>query len=185
MKTIFIVALAFALAGLFSVRAQDAATQERLAKIEGRLQDLADAQDAHKRQLDELIKAVEALQQQLNKPNANYVTQEDLKAVVNKLDEARKRDDEKILKVVEQEFDRVAKLLASKPAPAPAASSASSGPTEYFEHMVREGETLSAIAAAYSEQHKIKVTWQQIVAANPGLDPNRLIPGRTIRIPAK
>jgi serine-type D-Ala-D-Ala carboxypeptidase/endopeptidase (penicillin-binding protein 4) len=58
----------------------------------------------------------------------------------------------------------------TRPAAAPATSGAA-------EHEIRAGDTLDGIARSYG------VTVQQLQAANPGLNPRRLIPGRTIALP--
>ena len=47
----------------------------------------------------------------------------------------------------------------------------------------RRGDTLSIIAKAYRDQG-IKVTTDQILKANPGLDPKSLKVGQKILIPA-
>ena len=48
-------------------------------------------------------------------------------------------------------------------------------------HEVRSGETLSAIAAkSYGDAE----AWRAIAAANPGVDPNRLVVGQTLVLPA-
>ena len=65
----------------------------------------------------------------------------------------------------------------SAPSPAPAAPSAS-GTT----YRISSGDTLSSIAAAwFGQEHD----WPRIVAANPGLDPNRLKIGQSITLPPK
>jgi LysM repeat protein len=56
-------------------------------------------------------------------------------------------------------------------------------PQQGVEHVVKQGETLSGIVAACREQH-IKVTKKQILDANPGLNPDLLIQGKKIFIPA-
>jgi LysM repeat protein len=48
---------------------------------------------------------------------------------------------------------------------------------------VKPGETLGAIVKAYRDQN-IKVSLQQILAANPGLKPENLKAGQKIIIPA-
>jgi serine-type D-Ala-D-Ala carboxypeptidase/endopeptidase (penicillin-binding protein 4) len=61
---------------------------------------------------------------------------------------------------------------AETPAPAPPADTAT-----VRTHVIRSGDTLDALARRYG------VTVRELEAANPGLDPRRLIPGRSIRIP--
>ena len=65
----------------------------------------------------------------------------------------------------------------SAPSPAPTASN-TSGTT----YRILPGDTLSSIAAGwFGKEHD----WPRIVAANPGLDPNRLKIGQSITLPPK
>ena len=57
------------------------------------------------------------------------------------------------------------------------------GPQKGYDYTIQRGDTLLAIAKAYREQG-IKVTTDQILKANPGLDPKSLIVGKKIFIPA-
>lgn len=188
MKTLFVLVIAAVLSGTAVVRAQDAATEERLNKLAAQIQDLADARDAQNRKLEELTRAVEALQQQLSKPNENYASQETVKLLAKQIEEVdRKRqdDDKAILEGVEKEL----KALASTWKKAAAAATASAGDTatrasdKYFERVIQPGDTLSGIVAAYREQN-IKVTVDQILKENPGLDPRSMPVGKKIYIPA-
>jgi hypothetical protein len=61
------------------LRAQDAALEERLNKLSAEIQVLIEAKEAQNKRIDELAKAVDALTQQQNKPNASYASQEDIK----------------------------------------------------------------------------------------------------------
>ena len=62
-------------------------------------------------------------------------------------------------------------------------SPAATGPQKGYDYTIQRGDTLLAIAKAYREQG-IKVTTDQILKANPGLDPKSLIVGKKIFIPA-
>jgi LysM repeat protein len=177
----FFLAMALVAIPVF-VRAQDAATEERLNRLTALVQDLTESRDAQAKRIAELTRAVEALQQQLNKPNANYATAEDVKHLADKLqevDRTRREDDEKILQGVE----KAVKTLGSRPSP-PAAPSVSSGTSDKgFEYVVQQGDTLSVIVAAYRDKN-IKVTVEQILKANPGLVPEKMRLGQKIFIPA-
>jgi LysM repeat protein len=59
---------------------------------------------------------------------------------------------------------------------------ATGGKENGYEYKVAAGDTLSIIAKAYREQG-IKVTAEQILKANPGLNPNSLKVGQKIFIP--
>lgn len=51
---------------------------------------------------------------------------------------------------------------------------------EYTEYVVQRGDTLSEIAQAL---YGHATMWQRIVDANPGINPDRLRPGTTLKIP--
>lgn len=58
-------------------------------------------------------------------------------------------------------------------------------PSEYFEHVVAEGETLGAIIAAFNKDKGLKVRQAHVLKANPKLkDPRRIYVGMKLRIPA-
>jgi LysM repeat protein len=61
--------------------------------------------------------------------------------------------------------------------------SSAGGKENGYERTIAAGDTLSVIAAAYRDQG-IKVTSDQILKANPGLDPKNLKVGQKIFIPA-
>ena len=67
-----------------------------------------------------------------------------------------------------------------KPAVAPATQKKPAAPATDT-YLVRKGDTLKEIAERRLGQSS---RWREIAAANPGLDPNRLLVGKTIRIPA-
>jgi LysM repeat protein len=178
-----------------ALRAQDAAVEERLNKLSARIDDLVAAKDLQNRRLDELARAVRDLQDQLNKPTGNYAAQEDLKRLadnIGKLDQRQRED----METVAKEFEKLGKVIKSS-APARSTSPGPATPTSRgtgegatpprpekgYEHVIKENDTLSAIARAYNEQG-IKVTVQQILDANPGLKPENLKPGKKIFIPA-
>jgi len=178
-----------------AARAQDAATQERLDKLSGRLEDLIASQEALKKQVSDLSREIESVRELASKPTGNWATQEDLKRVAKGVEDVdRKRRDDSEL--VQKQLERLRKVLEtplpppkSKPAPAPRDNPAPDKltkpekPEQGVEHVIKPGETLSAIVQACREQ-KIKVTQKQILDANPGLKPDLLIPGKKIFIPA-
>jgi len=70
----------------------------------------------------------------------------------------------------------------SRPAPAPEAGAATqtpaaAQPATARTHTIRSGDTLDGIARRYG------TSVSALQEANPDLDPRRLIPGRSIRIP--
>jgi nucleoid-associated protein YgaU len=193
MKRISFLLVALALCATPVLRAQDAATEERLNKLAGRIDNLADAQEVMKKQLEDLAKDIQALREQSAKPSASYARPEDL----NHLAEAVKEVDRKRLDDAEKTHAELLKLRKLLEAPmsstkkgastrSPKDTSASPGPAtseKNFEYVIKPGDTLDAIVQAYKEKN-IKVTVSQIVNANPGLKPERLRVGQKIYIPA-
>jgi len=177
----------------FSLRAQDAATEERLNKLSGQIEDVIATQRAQQKQLDALSREIESLRDRLSKPTAAYATPEDLKRLADALrdvDRKRMEDSERI----SAQLARLGKTLAAppptqKPKPSTAAGSETATtdkpPKEEkgFEYTIQSGDTLSVIVQAYKEKN-IKVSTDQILKANPGLKPEKLKVGQKIWIPA-
>jgi LysM repeat protein len=179
MKRIFI--LLFALGVAASLHAQDAAVEERLNKLSGQVEDLLAAQAVQQKRLAELAKELADLREQQNHPNTAYATAEDLKRLAEKiqeLDGKREADKELILREIEK-LGKTAVVAK----PVVAAASQPAGNDNGYEYVIQPNDTLSAIVKAY-RQKKIKVTVDQILKANPGLDPKHLQLGQKIFIPA-
>lgn len=165
---------------------QDAATQQQIDKLSGQIQDLIDARGVQAKRMDALEKEISDLRDKLNQPVVNdSASADDLKklaAQVQEIDRKRQADNEKILKVIE----KLAKSgggsykppVAANDTPAPAPGTKQKG----YDYEIRAGDTLSAISKAYRDQG-VKVTTEQILAANPGLDPRSLNVGKKIFIP--
>jgi len=168
-------------------RAQDAATEERLSKLSGYIEELQKADVQRQKDLMELKKQIEELRQGQGKVNKDYATQDDLKQLADKLQEVDKKridDNEKILK----EIQKIVKLSAAGAANAarPVVNdtpTTSSGAEKGFEYSIAPGDTLSTIIQAYKEKN-IKVTLDSILKANPTLKPNNMKVGQKIFIPA-
>jgi LysM repeat protein len=189
MKRIFVLVAAIVLGPSLILRAQDAATEERLNKLEGKIEDLRSGQDALRRQTEVLSKEIEALRDHMGKPTGNYAAQEDLKRLadaVKEVDRKRIEDAEK----VRNELLKLQKSLSTPTPPrrTPSASENSSptkpeGSDKGYEYVVKKGDTLSIIVKAYRDNN-VKVTTDQILKANPGLKPEKLTVGQKIWVPA-
>lgn len=185
-RVMFVLLLAAVSAG--GLRAQDAATEERLNKLAGQIEDLIAAQRVQQGQINDLSRAIAELRDRMGRPSDLYASPEDLRRLadaVKEIDRKRIEDAERIHK----ELLNLGKTLTAASArPATASPTASGGgksslPDKYFEHTVAKGDTLSTIVEAYREQN-IKVTVDSILKANPGLKPERLQVGQKIIIPA-
>ena len=108
---------------------------------------------------------------------------------VQEIDKKRQEDKTLILKEIEK-LGKIGSSPTSSHKPIPAVSPISPenptvpgpGPQKGYDHTIQRGDTLRAIAKAYRNQG-IKVTTDQILKANPGLDANNLKAGRKIFIP--
>jgi LysM repeat protein len=192
MKRLFLLGMALALCTSPVVRAQDAATQEQLAKLSGRIDDLIAGQQTLRKEIDGLRRELASVRELASKPQGDWATPEDLRRVAKGIEEVdRKRiaDSELVQKQLEkirQALDKPLpppKRTVSAPSKDTTAAEKPDRPQQGLEHVVKPGETLSSIVAACREQ-KIKVTQKQILEANPGLKPDLIIPGKKIFIPA-
>src|SRR4030095_2082356 len=95
MKPILLLTIALALGTASIAHCQDAATEERLNKLSGQIEDLIAAQKAQQQQITELSKEIESLREQSVRPNVSYASQEDLKRLAEAVKEIdRKRADD-------------------------------------------------------------------------------------------
>jgi phage tail protein X len=176
-----------------AARGQDAATQQQIDKLYGQIQDLLEAQAAQTKRIDALEKDISDLRDKLNQPAANdSASADDLKklaAQVQEIDKKRQDDNEQILKAIEKLGKAGGGSTGHKSSPAVSTATSTdtstqnaNGQQKGYDYPIAAGDTISAIAKAYHAQG-VKVTTAQILAANPGLNPNSLIVGKKIWIP--
>jgi septal ring factor EnvC (AmiA/AmiB activator)/phage tail protein X len=179
--------LAVLVMAVYSVSAQDVALlEERVKQLIGKVENLEEANAGLKRQVDSLVKELSTLrEQQQSHPATPPASNEDLRELARKvqeIEEKRKAD----RAFLEKEFDRLAKLASAKPAvsrPNRPSDSTPDLPKDALEHTVASGDTLLAIALAYSKETGKKITTDMILKANPGLVPERMTTGKKILIP--
>ena len=196
--------VALALCAATAGRAQDAATDERLKQLSGKVEDLIAGQEVLRKRIEELAGQLESIREQQNRPAPNYAGVEDLKGLaraIEQVDRKRIEDNQKI----REELLRLIEAVKAAPVVTPkkprgAASSPGSrknnpppsdnradekdGGTERgLEWPVAEGDTISAIIAACRKQHHIIVTEEQILKANPGVKARNLPVGKKLWIP--
>lgn len=192
MKRVSFLLVVLALCTPPALRAQDAATEERLNKLSARIDDMEASRDALKKRVDELAKELDSVREQSAKPNTSYARPEDLNQLtkeIKEVDRKRMDDAEKIHTELLKLRDLLKAPLASpkqKAAPATKEKSAPEQPVgddKVFPYVIKPDDTLDAIVQAYKEKN-IKVTVAGILKANPGLKAERLIVGKKIFIPA-
>jgi LysM repeat protein len=175
-------------------RGQDTATQQQIDELSGRIQSILEAQEAQTKRLDALEKEISDLRDKLNQPAAasDSASADDLKklaAQVQEIDKKRQADNEQIMKTLEKLAKGSGGSTGHKPTTTSTTTTSSDtttanagGPQKGYEYTIAAGDTVAAIAKAYRAQG-VKVTSTQILAANPGLNPNSLIVGKKIFIP--
>ena len=192
MKRISCLLITLSLFATPAARSQDAATEERLNKLSGQIEDLIAAQKELKQRITALTRELESVREQSAKPSANYAAADDLKHLaeaVKEVDRKRLEDYDKI----HAELLKLGKSLSTPAAPIrkPTPTNTMDGPPgdkggspqKGYDYTIEPNDTLGAIVKAYKEKN-INVTIDQILKANPGLDPNRLKVGKKIFIPA-
>jgi phage tail protein X/polyhydroxyalkanoate synthesis regulator phasin len=176
-------------------RAQDAATQQQLDKLSGQIQDLQETVTSQGKRLDALEKQIADLGDKLNQPAAanNSASADDLKKLAEQVQELAKKqqaDNELVLKEIEKlgKISSGTTTTRKPPSVSPATTSSDNptsspaGPQKGYYYTIQDKDTLSAIAKAYRAQG-VKVTSDQILKGNPGLNANSLIVGKKIFIP--
>ena len=203
MKRFGLWVIALALCATPIGRAQDAATEERLKQLGGKVEDLLAGQDVLRKRLEELAGQLETLREQQNRPAPNYAGQEDLKRLAKAIEEVdgkRLEDNRKIrdelLRLIEAV--KAAPVAPPKrtrgnsnssgsrrnnPPPSDVPADDKGGGTERGSYYtVAQGDTISAIVVACREKH-VLVTEKQILKANPGVKPENLRVGMKLFIP--
>jgi len=169
--------------------AQDAATQQLIDEINGRIQNLTEMQAAQGKKIADLEKQISDLSDKLNQPAANSsANADDLKKLATQVkDLAKKQQDDNDLIV--KELEKLGKgggIPATSHKPTTVATenpAANPGDKQNgYWQVLGKGDTISAIAKAYQDKG-IKVSVKQILDANTGLDPNHLKVGQKIWIP--
>ncbi len=194
MKRFSFLLLLIALSVPPAARAQDAATEERLKQLSGKLDDCLAGQESMRKQIEDLSREVENLKSAAARPNVNYASVDDVKRVADAIKEV----DQNRLKNYEEIRAKLLKLGESLSAPPPErkkpvidnnnsdetpTGGKSGAPEKGFEYVIQRGDTLDAVVQAYREKN-IKITTSQVLKANPGLKPEKLRVGQKIFIPA-
>src|ERR1051326_4852966 len=188
MKRIYFLLTTAALMTTPLARAQDAASEERINQLNGKIEDLIAGMEAQKKMISELRKEIEKLREQQDKPNTSYATHDDVKRLgetVKEVDRKRIDDNEKVQAALLKISEALNKPIKPKER-TPVATKDPESPKhdeKGFEYTIKSGDNLSTIVKLYKEQN-IKITTDQILKANPGLQPDKLRVGPKIFIPA-
>jgi TolA-binding protein len=173
--------------------AQETATQQQIDKLSGQIQDLLDAQAQQGKRLDALEREISDLRDKINNPVVtDYATHAELRALAEQAQEIDRKRKEDTENTANQLAALARATAAAPPAPIHTHSSpkidhpddtpASATPDQGYYYEVKQGDNLGLIIKAY-HQKGVKVTKSQIIAANPKMNPDVLIPGKKIFIP--
>ncbi len=175
-------------------RAQDAATQAQLDKITGEIQDVEDQMHAQQQQISDLEKKISDMEGKVSAPQGNdFASADDLKKLaeqVQEIDKKRQQDNQKILDALEK-LGKGGGFHHPPPSENPVSptpgteqeTQTSNNGQNGYEYVIESGNTLQKIVKAYRAKG-VKVTVDEVIKANPGLNPNKLIVGAKIFIPA-
>lgn len=184
MKKVSLWLLIFICAVSLAFAQTDDATQQQIDKLSGQIQDLEGVLAVQNKRIEALEKQISQLADKLNQPAPvdNSASADDLKKLaeqVQEIDKKRQADNDLILK----EIEKLGKL-SNAPRPKPVVSDDTAGGNQKgYDYEIHSGDTISAIVKAYRDQG-IKVTTDQILKANPKLDPKNMQVGQKIFIPA-
>jgi LysM repeat protein len=174
-------------------QAQTTATQQQLDKLSGQIEDMTGTVEVQRKRIDALEKEISELRDKVNTPQVNdSASREDLKKLagqVQEIDQKRQDDRDLILK----EIEKLGKAAAIAPLPPPRKTistpkppaddpGTAAVPQTGYDYVIKDGDTLGLIVKGYRDKG-VKVTKAQIIAANPKMNPNVLIPGKKIFIP--
>jgi LysM repeat protein len=187
-----------------AMRGQDAATEERLNKLSGRIDDVLAAQESMRKQLSELAREIQSVREMASKPPGNFASEEDLvrlKKAIEEVDRKRSNDAEEVQKQLLKIRELVLKMPVAPP-PSPGGSKRSSkekdtggttdkptsdkpptGDDTGIPYTIQAGDSLSLIVQGCKAKN-IKTSVDRILKANPGLDEKKLKVGQKIFIPA-
>ena len=170
-------------------------SEERYKRLSAEVQSLAETQEVlikrqeeFRQRLDKLADEIRSVREEHSRAAGNLASREDLRKYAEKLkelDDKREADKKLILESI--------KDLRNIPVPPPAEAKPTPrrtpDPNEEppFVYTVKRNDRLLDILAAYNDQFqkegRAKVTMAQLLKANPGLKPDRLIVGAKVKIP--
>ena len=177
--------------------------QDEIKRLSTDVESLIAANAAMQKKISELSDALRHARDEakgLDKSSSIASINDDLKRLADKIqevDKKRQADKELIL----EQLDKIEKFLKNSGGPGRAgknisvqestnsssAKEAGKVPEKGFEYVVQKNDMLSAIVKEYNAEFKKKgmktITTQQVVDANPGLNPSKLRYGQKIFIP--
>jgi TolA-binding protein len=167
------------------------AAEERYRRLNTAVEGLLAAQAEQQRRLEALASELRQLRIDTARPQGDFVTRQQLNELVDMVREVerkREADQRMVLKEIESLGKSVTDSLKAAP-PVRAQSERSSATPAYdevAEHTVEQGQTLSAIVAAYNAEYKKRgkrTSLKLVQDANPNIKPESIRVGQKVNIP--
>ena len=194
-RYVLIMGLMLGLAAL-SPRAQDSLAglaekqqwEERFNTMNARIERLEEAIQLYQQRLNKVTSEIHALREDLarvNNSGVNSATQKSLELLadaIKEVDRKRIADGEKVVNALTE----LHKGLLNRPPAGRAAAAPASKPTpdkDGYDYTVQSGDNPSVIASKL-RKNGVKVTAQQIIEANPGVNWTKLKINQKVFIPA-
>ena len=170
---------------------------EQIRQLRGEMEELKSAYNLQIRKvmaLETEVRTLRTANETLKRENAlrfaSNKSIDELAAKIMELDKNRLNDLDVTNKQIDAILKTVKKLAETPPVTPPHHGGTNPAPANFKarEHTVQSGEFLGTILAAYNAAFKTegfpgRVTQSQVLKANPGLNPNRLLVGQKLLIP--
>jgi len=168
--------------------------EERWRKISSQMEELLASQEVLRKRIQSLEEENRQLNKKLNESGTTYVTPsqldkvaKDLNDKIYQVDKNREADQKVVKQEVGQAFERMRKLVQGRaetlaPASDGGSSTPSDAPDKFYTHTIQAGQTISAVVQAFKAKG-IRVSTDDILKANPGINPKTLQVGQVIKIP--
>ncbi len=176
-----------------AARAQREEAEERYKLLNGKLDSVTETQELLLRNQDRLQQRINALASEMDevkrtqvRAGANYATLDQLRDVIDKLQEIdRKRiaDNQSVLGVLKE----LQKMPLVAPAPANSEKPSATAHQDTWDYIVKTNDTLQKILIGYNKAPEMrglaKLSVEDVLRVNPGLNPDKLYAGKKILIP--
>ena len=167
--------------------------QADIKRLNAHLEDLLAANEALQRQLSQLKEEVRALDDRLTKVESRTSASADKAALkkladaIEEVDRKRMADNKKVLEALaklEKVFRKQLATVSRSTAPVKLVPrSSASGARKGYEYTIKAGDTLSRLVTTL-RKNGFKISMQEVMDANPGVNWNRLQVGQKIFIPS-
>ena len=168
---------------------------EQFRRLRGEIEEIKGAHALQQEQTEKLKTKIKNLTEKnielTRRLSGKFTTAEDLKALqvaLKKLDANRIKDRDELTTAIGKLGKLIEKVANQKSTePVEPTHRTVAQDFKYNEHKVETGQFLSTIIVAFNREYKKvgqgSVTQSHVLKANPGLDPNKLRVGQTIKIP--